>query len=230
MTKNFFRWLWRFNAIGIGIGISLSLLLMSLAIYEIFSNETRERRVTDMTHTGAEQRENTIYSVGSPDLIEGQGVVVIPVLAQQRYTQRYFSKNSTHNTVNYAFFDTTTQNTHWLFESSEFLIVDTQRLPERAYSDRQSRRTEHFLYTVAKQDTNGDERLTQSDDLTLSISDAAGKRYTELFQKVQQLIGVRQATDSEIILLFEDLQGSHIASISLDTYSVNYQESIPLPR
>ena len=62
----FFRWVWRYNAVGIAISMSLSVMLLSLALYEIATDLTRERHATGLTHIGAEQQANTRRSFGPP--------------------------------------------------------------------------------------------------------------------------------------------------------------------
>ena len=80
-----------------------------------------------------------------------------------------------------------------------------------------------ILYTLVRQDTDQDGRLTRDDALTLGISTPKGQEYTDLFSGLDKLIGVVPLKDSAIRIIYQQQGSGYSARVSLS-------EGLPLSK
>ncbi|MBL1429964.1 hypothetical protein JYT75_01165 [Oceanicaulis sp. AH-315-P02] len=229
--QNFFKLIWQFNALGIALGIAfgigLTILLSLYVLYQIVTNVSSQRQVNNIINVKAEQQQNQMLRIGGPNKVKGYDIISFKLYADSKSKQYNFSKSSPSNIVNYIFFDYESQDTNWLLDHSNFLITSTLTVAYKNSSNNGKVITQAFIYSLVKKDTNNDGKRTRTDDKSISIASYDGKKYTELFSNVRRLIGIEQMNSQEVIIVFEDADGTYIATISLENFMVKYKKSIP---
>lgn len=222
-----FRLIWRFNAIGIAVAVVLGILLSLFALYMIIAGVSGERHVRNIVNVENNISVKQHYQLGAPSLVNGHNILSMPLYFGQKYNQSYYSKGSSGNIVNYAFFNSASKEATWLFDHTKFLILKRHTLPTRTWEKKENV-VEAFIYSLIKEDTNNDGRLTASDMVTVSISSPDGKSYTELLHGIKNLTGVEQTGEDEIALVFENNEGAYLALVSTDTHQISYKKALSI--
>ncbi len=118
---------------------------------------------------------------------------------------------------NLVFLDSESLASHRLFETNQYTILEAQQYslgsPEpQGKNNKQSKKTDRFVYQVVKQDTNENDYLDAGDHRIIGISDAFGKQYLEVLTDISQLLNL-QIIGSDKLLAIYIKNGSKTASI-----------------
>jgi hypothetical protein len=138
-----------------------------------------------------------------------------------------YDTNSTHN---FVFFDPTTTQVTRLLPNNDQAILSTTSLPESENSTAMNPaplQVQWFLYSIAKQDTNNDQKLTNADHKVLAIADAGGQKYTELIDQVDQLYGQTLSATNTLHLIYRKTGRLWSSTVNLQTRQVT--ETKPFP-
>ncbi len=231
----FFRLLWRFNAIGIAVALLIAIALSLFAVFiiatdiknrNIFTHNVKsvDKGAKDKNHHSVEQR----YTLGSPKNVSGHDVIYMPLNSVVTYDPSLFSKSTSSYTVNYAFFDITSLESYWLFYHRNFLIISMRELYTGSQKEN-NKVVDAYIYSLVKEDTNNDGKLTSSDNITVAISDPRGKSYTELLPSVRELMGftkTRRNGREVLALTYKDNEGTHISLVLMENYKTIYKTDI----
>ena len=207
-ANRFFDYVWRFNALAIAAAAILCLLLGLYAGVSIFKQETRTRRVTNVVNIGDKDKISEEFTLGTPSIIAGTQYVRAPLYRGQSYsgsTASYYSKSSEQNVVNYLFLNSSTNESWWLFENAGQLLISSQVLSnklKKTIPDEQNAAIA-ILYTVVERDSNGDNRLTDKDAVSLAASDVDGTKYRKLIEGIERLYSVQQIADDKVMVLYQ---------------------------
>ena len=153
------------------------------------------------------------------------------VVPEQEYsTLGSYSAHGTLNVlVNYAFVTRdVSEPVHWLLPHHNFLIRRRKAIfPPQAEGDKTSAVLEAFIYYVVENDTNGDERLNDSDEMTIAISTLGGQNYTRLFEHVTRVMNVEWREPGKLFVAYETKQGAAVAWVSTRDFTILAQQSVP---
>lgn len=203
-SNRFFRTVWRFNAIAIAVTTVIVVLLSASLAWSIFGETTRTRRVTNVVNVGAQEKVSEEFSLGAPVALAGTPYVRVPLVRGQAYPGSYYLKRSEQNVVNYLFLNTANSESKWLFEHANQLIVEGQILYDKAkFAPDSSRNVVGVLYVVIDRDSNGDNRLSERDAVSLATSDLDGTNYRKLIDGMEQLYSVQQVADDKVLVLYQ---------------------------
>jgi hypothetical protein len=226
LTHQFFRKVWRFNALVIlcaGIlGIGLLAFAMALLLQDMF----RQRDVTAVVNTGDDQQVQEVLSLAEATQIAGQPWLLVAVESDQKYDQAYFSKSAVA-ARNYGFV-TASGPPRWLYPHNRFLIVDVSQLPARDYSEEQ-RKTAVVSFLVVQADSDGDKRLTSSDVATLVFTKPDGTESKPVLERVRKVVS-QEMMGEDIVVLYEGESGYGKAVISSSDFSRVGIEPFELPK
>lgn len=229
--NRFFRYLWRFNALAIA-GASIILVVLGLyAILTIFKQETRPRNVTNVVNVSDTDKITEEFSLGRAVALDGTPYVKMPLYRGQDYAGSFHPKSSGQNDVNELFVNTSTGESRWLFESAAQLIVDSELLYSKL---RNSPDDPHvsvgIIYTLVEKDSNGDNRLTNKDAVSLAASDVDGGQFRKLIEGAERIYSVRQIADDKVMVVYQKNQESIVELYSVPSMARTQQSRIPKVR
>lgn len=220
-----FKNIWRFNAIVIMLVGVLGVALALFACIMIYKDITRDRSVRNIVNIEESPEKKVKWQLGSITTIIGSDFLMMPLHSEQSYSSGSYSKSAS-STRNYLFIDVISNQKHWLFGKNDYLITQTNQLPNTRY-DEQSKDTKAILYYVVKSDTNNDQTLTSSDLLTVAISKPNGKEYVELLKDIDFVNGYKTINENTVILIFQRDNIGYSTSIDLKSLSISGEEQLP---
>jgi hypothetical protein len=201
--NGFFHYVWRFNALAIAAAAVVCVLLGLFVTATIFKPETRSRRVTNVVNVSEQDKISEEFTLGTPSILAGTDYVRVPLYRGQSYGASYYSKSSEQNVVNYLFLNTSTSESRWLFESAGQLLTTSQVLLARLTSPRDEQKAVAMIYAIVERDSNGDNRLTERDAISLATSAVGGDQYRKLIEGIDRLYSVEQITDDKVLVLYQ---------------------------
>lgn len=226
--NGFFGFVWRFNALAIAGAAVVCILLGLYAGLTIFKDETRSRRVTNVVNVSETDKVSEEFSLGGPTIIAGTPYVRVPLYRGQSYSALYFSKRTEQNAVNYLFLNTSTNESRWLFERANQLIVDADMLFSKLKSSPdQPQIGVGVVYVVVERDSNGDNRLTDKDAVSLAASAVDGTNYRTLIEGIEKIYSVRQIADDKVLVLYQKNQQTFSELYSVPSMAPLMQASVP---
>jgi hypothetical protein len=217
-TRRFFSLVWRANAILLLLTGILACVVLLVAVLQIFRDATRTRQAVDVLNVAGEQIDRSKTSLGYFVTVAGCAVLRAPLHVQQTYAFGSGSKEAT-SVQNYLFYDPSDGSSRWLVPGNKGLFLATHELPEHEYS-KPERPVVTVLYELVEADTNGDQRLTESDAKVVAVSDPSGSRFTRLFTGVQEVNGTTLTPQGHILVLYTVSATLRAAEIDVDTHRV----------
>ena len=226
--SRFFKYVWRFNALAIA-GAAIGVILLSVYTgFTLFSEATRTRRVTQVVNVGQQEKVSEEFSLGSAVAIAGTSYVRVPLYRGQIYPGSYYPKRSDQNVVNYLFLNTSTNENRWLLERVGQLIVESQILFNKVKSTPDEARTGvGVFYAVIDKDSNGDNRLSERDAVSLAAGAVDGTNYRKLIENIEQLYSIQQIADDKVLVLYQKNQQTFSELYSVPGMERLTQATIP---
>jgi hypothetical protein len=226
-ANGFFHCVWQFNALAIAGAAVVCILLGLYAAATIFKQQTRSRRVTNVVNVSEQDKISEEFTLGVPITLPGTGYARVPLDRGQSYGASYYSKSSEQNVVNYLFLNTSTNESRWLFEGAGQLLTTSQVLLAKLTSPRDEQKAVAMIYTVVERDSNGDNRLTEKDAISLATSAVDGDKYRKLVEGIERLYAVEQITDDKVLVLYQKNQQTVSEFYSVPSMVLLMQASIP---
>ncbi|MEM7535967.1 MAG: hypothetical protein AAF639_27550 [Chloroflexota bacterium] len=199
--SQFFRIVWRFNALIILCAGILAIGVLLFAGYTIMSEFTRDIDTRSVVNVDEASEVEEAWSFGSMADIDGSPYLMIPFNSDQAYDQS-FSRKASLSVRNYLFIHSETSEQHWLFDTDAYLISNNVHLSEKTMAMEQND-VQAILYQVIKTDTNGDQRLNYIDLQTIGVSLPNGEGYTEIISEIDLLIGHRLINNDTLLILYQ---------------------------
>jgi hypothetical protein len=199
-TRRLFSLIWRINAIVILLVGLIAGAVLSVAGYLLFKDATRTRHVDNVANTALGNVRETAAELGSFGEIPGASVLRAPLNVRQTYALGSGSKEA-GSTRNYLYFEPSTRATSWLRPSMDGLILSSVPLPSAEYGEKKVNAVTYVHVTVDK-DTDGDDRLTESDAKQIAISAPDGKGYRVLVTKADRLNDATLIGPTRLLILY----------------------------
>jgi hypothetical protein len=221
--NRFFRFIWRFNGIVLMVAACGVIIALATAGYSWYRGITH-REVADVVNVEKSGAVKERLEFGQFTSLIKTPYVMLPLHSSQSYAQSYYLK-STRSTRNILFIDTRTNESHWLFPTNRYLILNDAPVPE-GYGDK-GLPAKAILYLVTKKDTDGDKRLTPSDKKDIAISLPSGFGYKELVGGVDALAGHQLAENDTVSFVYYKEGDWHAASVHLTDFAVTNETKLP---
>jgi hypothetical protein len=225
-THQFFRRVWRFNALVILFAGVLAIGVLAFTAFYGLRAMFREREIVAVVNTDQQQEIREILTLGRATQITGHSWLLVPVESDQKYDQAYFSKSAVA-ARNYGFVGAS-EPPRWLYPHNRFLVVDTNQLPTSDYSER-DKPTEVVSFVVVQRDTDGDKRLTPSDMSNLVFTRPDGTGSKVVLENVRRIVA-QEMMGEQVVVLYEGSSGYGRAVVSADDFSQVSNESFELPK
>jgi len=219
-----FKNIWRFNAIVIMLVGVLGVALALFACIMIYKDITRDRSVRNIVNIEESPEKKEKWQLGSITTVKGSDYLMMPLHSEQRYSRGSYSKSAS-SVRNYLFINAVSRKNYWLFGKNDYLITQTNKLPNTGYGEG-SKDTKVILYYVVKSDTDNDKKLTSSDSLTVAISKPNGKSYVELLKGIDFVNGYKTINENSMIIVFQRNNIGYSAKIDLENLLISGEEQL----
>lgn len=143
------------------------------------------------------------------------------------FSQLFSRGRFDYSVYNYVFLDTQSESVYALLPNNEDSILSIQGYPVPDANATPTIPVAWWFYTLAKDDTNQDEKLTLADEKTLAISDVGGKGYTELVSGVDQVLGDVYKDGNILLLIYRAKGKNFLAHIDLTSRKVTQTTELP---
>lgn len=223
--SKFFRFVWRFNGLILMVAGVLAIGVLAFAGYKIVVDITRERGTYNIVNVQEKGDIKEKWQLGYMSKIQGSPYVMIPLNSDQGYAQSYYSKSSS-SARNYLFINSQNNDKHWLFNTNQYLVVDSDLLSENE-SASEEREIRAILYKVVKSDTDNDKRLTNKDLQTIGMSLPNGKSYKEILEGIDVFVGQRLVDQDTLLIVFQKNGIGYSANVNLSGFIVSNETELP---
>lgn len=129
-----FKNIWRFNAIVIMLVGVLGVALALFACIMIYKDITRDRSVRNIVNLEESNEKKEEWQLGSITSVKGTDILMVPLHSEQSYSRGSYSKSAS-STRNYLFINVETNKKYWLFGKNDYLITQTNQLPNTQYEE-----------------------------------------------------------------------------------------------
>lgn len=211
-TRKLFVQIWRINAIVILLVGLIAGAVLSVAGYMLFKDATRTRHVDNVANTALGDVRESMAELGSFGKIPGSTVLRAPLTVRQTYALGSGSKEA-GSTRNYLYFEPSTRSAFWLRPSMDGVILSSVPLPSAEYGETKPNAVAYVHVTVDK-DTDGDDRLTESDAKQIAISAPNGKGYRILVTKADRLNNATLVASTRLLILYS--AGTKLAAVEVN--------------
>jgi len=225
-NRKLFALLWRINAVVILLVGLAAVAVLGVAAYVFFKDATRTRYVDNVANTALDDVRESTAELGSFEQIPGSTMLRAPITVHQSYAMGPGYKEA-GSVRNYLYVEPTTRSAHWLRPSMNGLILSSTALPSAGRGERE-RDAVVYVHVTVEKDTNGDERLTESDAKQIAVSAPDGKGYRVLVDKADRLNEATLLPDGQLLVLYST--GAKLTAVELHpanlalpvaTYEVN---------
>ena len=217
--NKFNSWLWTMLVSIAGLGI---LALIVMGVYNLASSLFSSPKPEEVIVQNEEGKPDTSKSWVYGDIISinGSSTVIVPLNAvRNRPSATYDSSHRVSH--NYLFINPLTGENHWLMESSDNIFQ--KRMTIGSYQQD----TKAFLYLVTDKDTNGDEVLSDDDEMSLYMSDMNGKGIKMLTTGITEWLDYSVTDDKNIIVTYRNNEGTNMATYNTDRFELVKQFQLP---
>jgi len=223
--SKFFKRVKRFNTVVIAIAGIVAVVMLMFASYFMFSDFTRIKHKHEMVNIDPETEVEETFRLGLMKHIKGSQSVIVPLYSKQNFDVRYSGK-STQSTRNLLFTNMQTGLSNWLLSNNNYLIPQYNLINKsNSYKDDEDIVT--ILYRIVKSDTNKDSRLTENDNLSVSISKPDGTGFTEILGNIEEILGYDLINQEALAIMFYRSGRGYTAHVSLVDFKVTKEIELP---
>lgn len=235
-SEKFFKWVWRLNGLILLIGVTAILVIVS---YE-FSKDRNYRAPEPIVVGIAEDPEGKEkWSLGHPTHVSGTDYMLIPLesenneveekgISRASKTYSFYSDYSHAPAKNILFLNYENNDTRWLFESVNQLILSVEEFPYSYSGNEKQSVTKAIFYRVVTKDTSGDKKLSKEDEPMFALTRPDGTGFEVILHKYDRIMSKLILENGNLFILYQ-LDGIAYG----EKYSLNPFKSlsrIKLPR
>lgn len=168
--------------------------------------------------------------LGQFDAIEGTDYLVAPIRAKTGDSYSIFDLGARSGSwglvYNLVFLDRRTETFQLLLPAHDYVIATAQPLswPEDAEAESTPL---GWLYSIIKEDTNGDGDLTREDSITVAVSEVGGTAYTEALLDVDEVYGSTLQDKATLLVIYRSAGHKYLAALDLPSHSVTATTELP---
>lgn len=229
MSRSFFGYVWRFNALAIAAVSAITFFVGSYAAFQIARDLFhRPYQTSNAARVDADPanppRSNTELSINPFSPIRGTDTLWAVISATQSYDYRYSSKEAS-STRNFVFYDVKSGQSRKLLPADQSLILEHRELRD---GDHQSDKApKALLFTIIEKDTNGDGVLNTQDGAAVALARPNGEGLTRIEGANGAFKGeVYVAAANEVIIMREQQGELKALHVGLDDFKVTRTSAI----
>ncbi len=195
--NRFFLWTARINSVLFLLLLLISIVLVTLTLFE--SSNWRGRNAVELIDAGADTEEAEDFRLGDLTNVCGRDVQYVTL---ESYTpSKGFSSGGYSSSIrNLVFFAGQQMQSHWLFDTDKYLISEIHQLKTES-GDCKGQDTVAIYYEIRKDDTNGDGKLDDTDNLTIALTSPDGTNYLEIDTNVTSVLDYSVKSEQSILTM-----------------------------
>lgn len=227
MKENkFFKFVWRFNGIALMILIVLAIGLTLYSFFGAFRANTGNSSSRENITIQPDSVQQEHWQLGSIIPVEGSSFVMLPLESGSRHSKSGYEK-STLAAFNFLFINNKNNETHWLFDSNENLILCADLMMENEYRAENSL-VRAILYQIVTTDSDGDEELSYLDLQSAGVSLPDGTGYKEILQDINYVIGFHLVDKDNLLLVYRRQGRAYSALVLLKGFTIVSEQELTL--
>ncbi len=230
-TKKIFKWVWNINGamiLGMTFFVVGEMLVNNFFIEEAYTEEIETLDLAEDLQ-GIEN-----WNLGYPQAISGSDFYYLPlesdnkeVKIEQKISGLYGIVDDYYTTrsKNVIFINNKSNESHWLFDSVEQIIVNMLTLDARLAD--QPLITKAIYYEVLNSDSNSDGIVDTNDKLTFSLTKNDGSNYKEIISGYNRIIKADLNASNNLFVLYVNNNEVFSMIIELENFSIISQTQLP---
>jgi len=229
-TDRFLKRIWLANGLIILLG---SIALISFLTYQFTKDLFRDDIVQQQTLDLADDtKDEEKWSLGYPDKINGSKYYMLPLQSENKIVEEktkvyglYSSDYSITRSKNVLFINSESNESHWLFDTVQQLIIDIEKL-ELEIQNRETI-TKAIYYIVINHDTNNDEIYDLSDKRVFALSKPDGTNYSEILIGFDSIVAVSINDSGNLFLIYINNDKVHSMLVDLSNFNIINKKLLP---
>lgn len=134
--------------------------------------------------------------------------------------------NSDSGTVsNILFMDTKSNESTWMFDEQDRLLLRVEQFPERGQSNGTG--TQAIFYDTVTHDTNGDGEIGVDDQAGLAMSTPDGKNYRILLDSYDKILSKTLTDEKNVFMVYESDGSAYSMLFQLNPYRLLSRRELP---
>jgi len=227
MEENrFYKNIWRFNALIIAAAGVLSIVVLLFVLYTLYRESNQTIRRSEIVNIDPEKNIKEVFRLGNLEHINGSKTVITRLYSDQNFSLNYAASKSTASTRNILFSNLYNQTNRWLLPNNKFLISEYQYIKEGNLYDKNNT-VLAILYSVVKNDSNNDSRLSSSDKITVSLSTPDGRGYTEIIENTERVLGYKVLDETSIAIMHNRDGKGYSIFVKLSDFTILKEVEFP---
>jgi hypothetical protein len=222
-SHRFFRIVWRINAIVLLLAAAAAILLLGIGAVELGADFFRSRGDRDVVTVAGQRVESSRFQFEDFERLPGTNVLRAPLVVYESYG--FASSGGGRATRNYLYYDSSTRNAHWLLPDNKKLISWSCDL-KTSKTSLEEPRVLGSLYAVVEQDFDHDGQLTSSDLSSVLLTDPAGVKETQIFDRVSSIQGCEVLSPASAVLFYVLKSELRAATLDLGQLRVESDASL----
>lgn len=230
----FFKWIWNLNGLVLFFGIIIFTVIITYEFSSVFfKNDVIEQPTLNLTEDNQNKEK---WSLGYPEYIRGTDFYYISLESEQLIIEtknrniEYFSDSSYTPTrsKNVIFINSITNESNWLFDSIEQLIIEITPLMRGEFGLHSVEGLARGIsYEVINNDTNLDGKLSSTDKRTFAISNIDGTNYTEVITGYNRIVKYDLNSEGNLFVVFINNNEVNSMLIDMTTFKVLDKKLLP---
>lgn len=214
--STFDKLLWRVNGLFIALVCIGTFLFMSYAGYNILKETFRTRPTRGIVNVEQDVKERESLSLGSFQQLRNTPVLLSDLVAEQGYSQSYYSKSSS-SVRNYFFYNMDTGQEKWLLDNNSSLILTFHEVFVDPELKTEEQTVSALIYEVVTSDIDDDERLTNRDSKDLLYYRLDSSMASTVLHNVDKVLNVKQISRDEALIFYYSDQKNFVVSLDLES-------------
>lgn len=234
-TNNLFKWIWRANGLLILATFGLAFCIMILGVAEdLFKSDFKDDKIINVAEDPKGEEK---WELGSPTYIYGNDYLLLPLVSENRESKATginvlssadYSRVWRDPAKNILFLNSKTNESFWLFDDTERLILNTEQFPYHYGDDVEGAKSKAIFYELVSSDSDGDGILTYDDKLSLTMTKPDGGGYTVVLDEFDRIISKTLVDNNMALVVY--LNNGVGMSVLLDLATFKVISSKKLPR
>jgi len=231
-SDKLFKSIWNINGLLIFIGIVISILFIAFQILSnIFDTSNNEQPVLNLAQ---DEKQEEKWSLGYPQKIGQTDIYYIPLeseklsIEKKRIAEYDFSSNARYTKTrskNVLLINSTTNNSTWLFDSTDQLVININPLISNEYKE--IAKSHGMSYEVINSDSNGDNTLDDTDKRTFAISKIDGSNYSEIISGYNQIVTSSINSEGNLFVVYINNNEVYSMLVDMNTFNVIMKDALP---
>jgi len=225
-VSRIFRWVWRINAVMFLIGSVALLSIIGVAVYPTIKDYVTRKPIYhahNMVNTEDVQIDSE-WTLGGFSQISNTDFLISPVFSKQEYSVGSGGIKQAGATRNYLFLNSIDKSTRWLANTNKYLFLQEDTITDRAQP---IAKAIAMKFRLVKDDTNGDNRLTSDDKVTLALSNLDGTSLTELVSGIDEFLSENQPDADTLLLIYRSDGKNLLIEIKISEKKVVQTKELP---